>query len=281
MPSVPGPAKFRASATAAAICASVASLVLVVLLLPAAPAQDVGPRDVLRKIVQDLCVPDQLQRKDPTPCAEVNLDGGVARGFAILKDIRGNTQYLLISTARIGGIEGPEVIAAGAPNYFADAWDARTYIDQALHQTLSRDDIALAINSAPGRTQDQLHIHIDCVRPDVQATLRAQASSIGTRWAPLNVPLAGHHYEAIWVSGETLGATNPFRLLADGVPGAAQDMGDRTLVVTGSSLPNGTQGFIILEDQVDPATGDKASGEELQDHDCRIANSATASGPQR
>jgi CDP-diacylglycerol pyrophosphatase len=51
-------------------------------------------------------------------------------------------------------------------------------------------------------------------------------------------------------------------------------MGDRTLVVIGSSRANGAAGFIVLEDQVDQDNHDKASGEELLDHSCSIATPA-------
>ena len=136
-------------------------------------------------IVHDECVSDQLQNQDPKPCVQVNLRDGIEKGFAILKDIRGATQVLLIPTARVPGIESPMILAPDAPNYFADAWEARTYIDEALHRTLPRDDFGLAINSAANRSQDQLHIHVDCIRPDVHEALREREASIGNRWAPL------------------------------------------------------------------------------------------------
>jgi CDP-diacylglycerol pyrophosphatase len=80
------------------------------------------------------------------------------------------------------------------------------------------------------------------------------------------VPLAGHSYSAIAVGGENLDAVNPFTLLADGVPGARSAMGDQTLVVVGATGPDGEPGFVILADRADMATGDKAGGESLQDH---------------
>ena len=48
-------------------------------------------------------------------------------------------------------------------------------------------------------------------------------------------------------------------------------MGEQTIVTTGAEFDGGLSGFIILTDQVDLAMGDKASGEELQDHDCALA----------
>jgi CDP-diacylglycerol pyrophosphatase len=266
MPRVPAIASFRVSAALIGLCAAA-------WILAAAP-QALGPRDALWIVVHDDCVPGQLHNHSPDPCARVDLDGGVDRGFAILKDIAGSEQYLLIPTARISGIESPVILAPDAPNYFAEAWDARTYLNEALHRNLPREDVALAINSAVSRSQDQLHIHVDCVEPDVRAALRDRAASIGNHWAPLGAKFSGHGYWAMWVAGERLGANNPFRLLAEGLPGAAQDMGDRTLVVVGSTRADGTKGFVILEDQVDREHGDTAHGEELMDHTCRIAAAA-------
>jgi len=250
-----------------AICALVVSQ-------QATALQEMGPRDLLWIVVHDECVSGQLHNQNPKPCLKVNLRDGPEKGFAILKDIQSVTQVLLVPTARISGIESPIILAPSAPNYFADAWEARTYIDEALHRTLPRDDIGLAINSAASRSQDQLHIHVDCIRPDLHEALKERGASIGNRWAPFDVSFSGHYYWAMWVSGERLGSANPFRLLAEGFPGAAQDMGDRTLVVVGSSRANGVLGFVVLEDQVNRESHDSAYGEELLDHACRIATAA-------
>jgi CDP-diacylglycerol pyrophosphatase len=76
---------------------------------------------------------------------------------------------------------------------------------------------------------------------------------------------------AVRVDAEDLDQANPFTLLADGVPGAREDMGHQTLVVIGATFAGGQPGFIILDDHVNLAVGDRASGEELQDHACAIA----------
>jgi CDP-diacylglycerol pyrophosphatase len=44
-------------------------------------------------------------------------------------------------------------------------------------------------------------------------------------------------------------------------------MGDETLVVVGTVDSHGRPGFVILANEADAATGDVASGEELQDHE--------------
>ena len=220
--------------------------------------------DALWHIIHDRCVPDQLSNNNPAPCVSVDLAGGTV----VLKDRDGATQYLLMPTAKITGIEDPAILAPAAPNYFAAAWQQRNLVDQAAGQILPDDDIALAINSAYGRTQNQLHIHIDCLRTDVAAALRAHAAAVGVAWAPFPVKLADQPYLARRITAD-LSDVDPFALLADGVAGARADMGKWTLALTSVTLA-GTPTFILLAGHVDAATGDRGSGEELQDHACAI-----------
>jgi CDP-diacylglycerol pyrophosphatase len=228
----------------------------------------------LWNIVHDRCVPDQLAHGDPAPCAMVDPSAG----SAVLKDLVGATQFLLIPTERSSGIDDPAILAPGAPNYFAAAWRARSFVDERAGAELPRSWLSLAINSAFARSQDQLHIHVDCVRPDVHAALTEHAAAIGPGWAPFPVPLAGHRYDAMSVPGDDLGAVDPFVLLADGMAGARDDMAARTLVVVGSVGDDGRPGFVILSDRADPATGDQAEGEQLQDHDYCPRLAAAAPG---
>lgn len=249
-----------------------ASLLCAVLVLIAASAGQADP-DVLWNIVHNKCVPNEQHNGKPDPCTAVDLRGGEQAGYVVLKDLVGATQFLLIPTARITGIESPAVLASSAPNYFAIAWESRTYIDNVLHRTMPRDDISLAVNSISGRSQNQLHIHIDCVRVDVRDVLHKYEATVRDKWAPFPVPLAGHRYLAMRVEGEQLGQANPFKLLAEGRPIARADMGDQTLVVVGNTFSNSHAGFIVLDDRADPARADKGSGEDLQDHSCAVARS--------
>ncbi len=227
--------------------------------------------DALWKIVSDKCVPNEREYGQPAPCALVDIDGGDARGYAILKDLVGDTQYLLIPTAKVTGIEDPALLAAGAPNYFADAWRERHFTVEAAKRELPRTALSLAVNSIYGRSQNQLHIHLDCVAPAVRDAVRRQIAAIGDNWAPFPEPLAGHPYRALRVAGDGLDGFDPFRSLADNVPGARETMGYQTLVVVGAVLEGGAPGFVILSDQADLATGDRGAGEELQDHSCALA----------
>ncbi|HVY17444.1 MAG TPA: CDP-diacylglycerol diphosphatase [Rhodopila sp.] len=224
----------------------------------------------LWKIVSQKCVPHQQADHDPSPCALVDIRDGVAKGYVLLKDIAGIAQFLLIPTARISGIEDPAVLAPGATNYFEAAWKERHFVDERLHAPVPRDAMTLAINSVYGRTQDQLHIHIDCIRVDVRASIGANLDKVGDDWAPFPVLLAGHHYRAIRIDGKTLADANPFRLLVDKDPQAAKEMDKHTLVVAGETFRPGDDGFVLLDGKADAATGNAGSGEELQDHACKV-----------
>lgn len=217
-------------------------------------------RDVLWHIVNGQCVPDQLQRRDPAPCVEVDLSAGEQHGYAVFKDSDGVAQYLLIPTARVTGVEDPALRAPDAPNYFAQAWRARAFTEAAAGGALPRDWISLAVNSAGARSQDQLHIHIDCLSADVHGVLGDSSHLIGPDWSPLPVPLAGHRYEAVRIPD--LDAVNPFILAAPDPADAAAT----TVVVVGGGTEAAPE-FVLLRSRSDPASSDPAAGEQLQDHD--------------
>ncbi len=140
-------------------------------------------------------------------CADVNLAGG----YAVLKDLVGVAQYLLISTMRVSGIESPSLLEPDSSNCFRAAWQSPHYVDDKLHRRLGRDEVSLAINSTDGRTQNQLHIHIDCLVPDVVRTLREVGPRLGTQWVPLPVRLRGHVYSAIRIDDADLAHTDSLR----------------------------------------------------------------------
>jgi len=230
----------------------------------AAGACSKGDPDALWKIVHGRCVPDQQQHGDPAPCALVALEAGEQQGYAVLKDRNGPYQFLLIATAPVSGIESPALLAADAPPYFSAAWRARSFVEQAAHRSLPREDLSLAINSRYGRSQNQLHIHIDCLKPAVRDTLRAHLGEVGDRWALLQVPLEGRRYRAMRISEAGFDQANPFALL--GVPQA--EMARHTLVAAGASFEDRTPGFILLDDTASPWRLDRGHGEDLQSHSC-------------
>jgi CDP-diacylglycerol pyrophosphatase len=239
-----------------------------VLALLVAPRLLAADPDALWKIVHERCVPAERSgnAQKPAPCEVVDPSGH----YAVLKDRVGATQYLVIPTDRVTGIEDPALLAPDAPNYWAAAWQARRYVADLAGRAIARQDIAVAVNSQKGRSQNQLHFHVDCIRAEVRDALAAHEAAIGPDWRKLDVPLAGHDYLAMRLVAPQLGRVDPFKMLAGKLPAAAADMGDQTLVVAGARFRDGTDGFYFLTDHADLARGDRASGEELQDHDCKV-----------
>ncbi len=219
----------------------------------------------LWRVVRGLCMTDMKVSGHPAPCLEVN-----PAGYAVLRDPQAKTEILLVPTTRIVGIESPELQAPGAPNYWQAAWDARRFIDDRAGRATPREDIGLAINSAFGRSQDQLHIHVDCVLPDVKAALEAHADEIGASWAPLSFALAGKFYRALRLDGETLGERDPFKMLARGSPEARADMARQTLAVVGVRSSDGRPGFIMFAATGNTPGNPDGASEALLDHSCAV-----------
>jgi len=190
------------------------------------------------------------------PCFERNT----ARGYLVLKDKVGPNQLLLLPTAQVAGIDDPNLGSADAENLFARAWDARKW--SSVLGAMDPDWISLALNSYAARSQDQLHIHIDCVDKDVRASLKKEWASIGIEWKPMSQRLKGHIYYARRV--HDLDAESPLQLLRS-LGMSREDMGRWTLVAVGA--PGKGSGFILLADRLN-GSDDWAWGEELQDHSC-------------
>lgn len=228
-----------------------------------------GNPDALWQIVHQGCVPNQEQHSNPAPCVSVDLRDGEAHGSAVLKDRNGPYQYLLIPSARITGIESAPLYADGAVNYFAAAWAARHFVEQGVGHPLPRELLSLAINSRYARSQNQLHIHIDCLKSDVREALRRQLPNIGDDWAPLATPLAGHRFGARRVHDTDLVQNNPLRLLPVSLRESESERTRLTLVLAGAHFADGDDGFVLLAGHAALWPFDPGHGEDLQDHACR------------
>ena len=224
----------------------------------------------LWRIVHGACVPHVEAGLGPKPCERVNLDGGVDQGVAILKDLVGIAQMLAIPTRRITGIEDPQMLAPNAPPVFADAWSAKTLVEARLGRALPREAVGLAINSKWARSQEQLHVHVDCMAIPVVKALAEYASALDGVWRAMTVPLHGRIYFARRVDSSDLVGVAPLKLLADGLEGARAHMGAYSLAAVGATF-DGKPGFALLADQFSLEGGGHA--EDVQDHDCAIARS--------
>lgn len=239
-------------------------------LLPLSSLPAHADADALWRIVNQECVPEQLTHADQSHCAGVNIADGPDRGFAVLKDNASSKPYdfLLIPTRRITGIEDLAVLEPKTPNYFAAAWSARRFVATRLGQPLQWDDVILAVNSRPDRSQNQLHIHIGCLRPDVKAALQAEDLPAGS-WGKLDLPAPDHSYDVRWLSEQDFDSASPFMRVADELPGTRQRMDFETIDVIGGIRGDGTQGFYLVASAVTAQA--RAHGEDLIDPTCRGA----------
>ncbi len=223
--------------------------------------------DALWRIVHDNCVPTQQSQGRPGECSLVDLTGR----YAVLKDMRGDTRFLLLPTERITGIESPVLLQPGSVNYWRAAWQARRYVEERAGRALPRDMIGLSINSLK-RSQNQLHIHIDCVQPDLRSALRQHAAEIDEQWSRQPLVLAGHDYYATRLAGADPD-TDPFKRLAQRLTDPSSSMGRQNLSLIGAELPGGRPGFYLLDS---PAGDHGATVDRVLDRGCKLLHAHEA-----
>ncbi|WP_322046686.1 CDP-diacylglycerol diphosphatase [Paraburkholderia sp. J67] len=216
----------------------------------------------LWKVVGGQCVPNARDKGDPGPCTTVDFQ----KRYAVLKDISGRAQYLLIPTDRVSGIESPDILYAGSPEYWAGAWAAGRHVDEKLKTTLAPTQLGLEINSSTQRSQNQLHIHVDCMRNDIiDALAPYRHDAPGSwRWATLD----GKQYRVTRVTHLTE-RSNPFRVVSRDLE-AQQSMAAQTILVTGAGPDTARDGWLVVNSgqDVDGGTG---TAEGLLDHSCALA----------
>jgi CDP-diacylglycerol pyrophosphatase len=208
--------------------------------------------------VVEVCKGMQATLGIATPCNTV-VNREQLDGYAIVKDLRRGSHYMLVPTQRHYGIEDISLQDPHAPNRWQQALDNISLVEHARHTTIPRYDIVLAVNSLPVRTQDQLHIHIDCAHPIFLRDIRPQIHRIGSHWIRLSASIAGQHWWAITLSGPIL-TIDPFQELYNGP--SNHDMKPWALAL----WPNSDSSFILLASHA-PESG---NGEALEDHACHI-----------
>ena len=148
-----------------------------------AVAQDVlknaADPDSLWNSVQKICFA-------PTPGAECLSHGD---DFIIFQTNGTPHHYLLIPATRITGVESPEFWDTAYPDWLAKAWRRRYVVAKRLGKGMVPQQIGIAINSRYARTQDQLHIHLNCIRDGIQTQLAmmVDGGKIDQDWKDISV----------------------------------------------------------------------------------------------
>ncbi|WP_322011374.1 CDP-diacylglycerol diphosphatase [Paraburkholderia sp. J12] len=216
----------------------------------------------LWKVVGGQCVPNQRDQGTPAPCTTVDFQ----KRYAVLKDIAGRAQYLLIPTDRVSGIESPDILYGGAPEYWVGAWDAGHYVDAKLGTRLAANQLGLEINSSTQRSQNQLHIHVDCMRTDITEALAPHRADAPGQWSPAT--LDGKRYRVMRVTSLS-DKDNPFRVVYRSLA-SQQTMDTQTILVTGAGPDAQRDGWLIVNSARD-TEGGTGTAEGLLDHTCGLA----------
>jgi CDP-diacylglycerol pyrophosphatase len=169
-------------AVAAGVCVAL-------LTLSVAPAR--ADRNQLWMVVSLKCMRHLAKSEAPIPCDSIDTTMGWDRGVALLKDGVGVARMLAIPTHPVTGIEDPAVLADGEPNYFAVAWSERNALPMRLHVAPPAGSVAVVVDSKPARQQDQLHLIVDCLDPEVATAIADESPRIDTQWKPMAVPIKG------------------------------------------------------------------------------------------
>ena len=205
-------------------------------------------RTALWQVVR-ACVADFKLTGAPFPCLEVNLSGGEQRGNVVVRPPLSD-DTIVVPTRRIVGIEDPFLRSPEAPNYFDAAWRARAFLKDPNGRAPEREAIALIVNSAVVRVQDQLHIHVGCLRSSARLALAAAAPKVPIgEWAPIGAVVPHTMFWGLRIRGAELANVNPFRLADAALAGKARRPGDLTVGVAGVRV-EGDDEFLILASYV-------------------------------
>ncbi|UVF19977.1 CDP-diacylglycerol diphosphatase [Microvirga terrae] len=232
-------------------------------------------RGALWRVVET-CVAAKRALNVSLPCVQVNLGQHGSPGTVVLRPPWKETHTLVVPTTRLVGIEAPALQQPEAAAYWQAALAARRFVVEAAKGRVHVEDVALAVNSRGSRTQDQLHIHADCARPEVLAALRLHDAELGSAWKPLEFleslgfPHDNQRFFGIKIAADEIGTSNIFERLTD-LPGSRRDL-SRVGVAVFSAPPNGSrQDFYVVA-----APGRDSQAEDLLDHSCVLARGVAA-----
>lgn len=219
-------------------------------------------RELLRQVTVGLCAPNARLTGFATPCRAVVADPG----YAMLRAPGERQHFILVPLRPLRGLESPALWQEGQPNWFALAWRRRWYLS--AWGPVPDAWIGLALNAPSGRSQDQLHVHLACVRPGLRQQLWHLAPGLDDQWRPLPVALADGHYQAKRLSEAQLLAPDFFHDLAAQPP---YPLPDPRLSLALVALPGRTASreFLLLAGRAGSQPDDYGSAEGLLAADCQ------------
>jgi CDP-diacylglycerol pyrophosphatase len=223
-------------------------------------------RDALGAVV-DGCALNTNISGSAFPCVSIE-HGQTNIAYALLRAPNNPTEFLLVPTTPIAGIETPSLREPTAALYWEAAWQARSAVVAVLGRPLDRTAIGLAVNSSNARSQDRFHIHVDCLGSEERQSFAQHRSAITAQWSVFPVALEDRHFWVRRVTGSDLTAINPVALMLDGLPFARQDPAAMSLAVLGATFEDGSDGFYLAAERATPKMRGSGAAEDLLDHSC-------------
>ena len=236
---------------------------LVAVPIPAAAGPDPS-RDVLWAALKT-CVLAKRVANRTFPCLSVDLGDGGRPGSAVLRAPGEPTHIVVMPTDTVAGLEARVLQGPAGTAYWRAALAARPFVSDALNGKLPPGAVGLAVNSARGRSQDQLHIHLDCLRPSVLKAVRAHGRQVRHTWSRFPVPLTGDRFYALRVPEAEAAQFNPFAALHT-LPGARPDLHRTSFAALATPPGDPEPGYILLAYRAP-----NASAEDVMDHSCTAA----------
>ena len=248
------------------------------------PATVATSRDQLWEITKT-CVANFLAHGSPDPCLVVDLkqgqdqgqdqtqdqtqDQGQNQGFVILKDRLGASHFLLIPTRKILGIEDPILISKEMTNFWSKAFEHLSYVPKSLNKQIPLDHLIIGINSTFARSQDQLHLHLDCLAPEVLQWLQTNGKNLAPNGGEAAVFKRAKF--RVWKikSHEFI---NPFLELAEDAGSTGFDIKKHALALVTSKDASGQFEFFVFDSMSAPEGSPYSGGSAdlLMDRQCSI-----------
>lgn len=213
--------------------------------------------------IMSSCVKGFRATGSPAPCMSVNIASGIENGFVVLKDMKGDSHFLVIPTRKIQGIEDSTLASTATTNYWQEAYQNLSYVDHALGRQLPSGALAIGVNSVYARSQEQLHLHMDCLNPDVYQWLKT-AKFPGSLW------IKGATYRAWKAVAKSNEFINPFQSLHQTFGNDPAALKKHALVLVTRDLADGSREFVVIDG--DSGIQGGGSADLLMDRHCNLIN---------
>jgi len=225
------------------------------------------PRNVLWVVLQS-CISTKALIGESFPCLVVDPGDRDVPGTAVLRAPGQKTHTVVIPTNNVIGIEDSELQHDAGYTYWRAALSARSFVTAALMGRLRTEDVGMAVNSAGGRSQDQLHIHLDCINMDVKSALQQMGHTIRTHWNEFPLTLAGSRFFAKRITANEASDFNPFSAVKS-LPVKNIHSEWISFAVFSASQPGVDAGLYIFAYHAP-----ESHAEKLLDHRCRVVLSS-------